>query len=82
VGAPAVHLRSASAATARRVLLQHAVAKKAKEMTAIPKLVSLLDLQGAVVSLEAMGCQQTIAEQIVKAEADYRVALKANPPLK
>lgn len=80
VGEQAVHLMSAYAAQARLVLMQHAVADKANEITAMPALLSLLDLKGAVVSIDAMGCQKTIAEQILKAEADYLLALKDNHP--
>jgi predicted transposase YbfD/YdcC len=49
-------------------------------ITAIPDLLALLDLQGAVVSIDAMGCQKTIAHQIVEAGADYVLALKDNHP--
>jgi hypothetical protein len=80
VGDKAVHLMRAYAAKARLVLMQQAVADKPNEITAIPDLLSLLELKGAVVSIDAMGCQKTMAEQIIKAEADYLLALKDNPP--
>lgn len=79
-GKNAVHLLSAYAAKARLVLMQQAVADKTNEITAIPELLSLLELKGALVSIDAMGCQKTIAEQIVQAGADYLLALKDNHP--
>ncbi len=80
VDGKAVHLMSAYAAKARLVLAQQAVADKTNEITAIPDLLSLLDLEGALVSIDAMGCQKTIARQIVEAGADYVLALKDNHP--
>ena len=77
---PAVHWVSAFAGRARWVLAQQAVAEKANEITAIPDLLGLLDLRGAVVSLDAMGCQKAIAQTIVEAGADYVLALKDNHP--
>ena len=76
----AVHLMSAFATQARWVLAQQAVPDKANEITAIPDLLSMLELNGAVVSIDAMGCQKTIASQIVEAGADYVLALKDNHP--
>ena len=64
---PAVHLVSAFAGRARWVLGQQAVAEKSNEITAIPDLLGLLDLRGAVVSIDAMGCQKAIAQTIVEA---------------
>lgn len=77
---PAVHLVSAFAGRARWVLAQRAVAEKSNEITAIPELLGLLDLQGAVVSIDAMGCQKAIADQIIEGGADYVLALKDNQP--
>ena len=77
---PAVHLVSAFAGRARWVLAQQAVAEKSNEITAIPDLLGLLDLEGAVVSIDAMGCQKAIARTIVDAGADYVLALKDNHP--
>ena len=76
----AVHRVSAFAGQARWVLAQQAVAEKSNEITAIPDLLGLLDLHGAVVSIDAMGCQKTIARQIVEGGADYVLALKDNHP--
>jgi predicted transposase YbfD/YdcC len=77
---PAVHLVSAFAGRARWVLAQQAVAEKSNEITAIPDLLSLLDLEGAVVSSDAMGCQKAIAQTIIDAGADYVLGLKDNHP--
>jgi len=77
---PAVHLVSAFAGQARWVLAQQVVAEKSNEITAIPDLLALLDLQGAVVSTDAMGCQKAIAQTIIDAGADYVLALKDNHP--
>jgi predicted transposase YbfD/YdcC len=79
-GGAAVHLVSAYAARARLVLSQQAVAEKANEIVAIPGLLSMLELKGAVVTMDAMGCQKAIARQIAEAGADYVLALKDNRP--
>ena len=54
------------------------VERKSNEITAIPKLLGLLALHGCIVTLDAMGCQREIAEQIVEAGADYVLAVKEN----
>ncbi|MEI2780643.1 MAG: ISAs1 family transposase [Candidatus Competibacter sp.] len=77
---PAVHLVSAFAGRARWVLAQQAVAEKSNEIAAIPDLLALLDLSGAVVSIDAMGCQKAIAQTIVEGGADDVLALKDNHP--
>lgn len=77
-GEGAVHLMSAFAASARLVLTQAAVSEKSNEITAIPDLLSCLELKGAMVSIDAMGCQKNIAADIVDAGADYVLALKEN----
>ena len=76
----AVHLLSAYAAKARLVLAQQAVDGKSNEITAIPPVLDLLELEGAVVSIDAMGCQKAIADKIHQAGADYVLALKDNHP--
>jgi len=76
----AVHLMSAFATEARLVLAQCEVPGKANEITALPDLMTQLDLRGAVVSIDAIGCQKTVAEQIVAAKADYVLTLKDNHP--
>ena len=62
------------------VLAQEKVNKKSNEITAVPKLLKVLKLSGAIVSLDAMGCQRKIANQIVEQKADYLIALKNNQP--
>ena len=79
-GQSTVHMVSAFAAQARVVLGHQAVAEKTNEIKAIPDLLALLDLQGAVVSIDAMGCQKEIAKAIVDQGADYVLALKDNHP--
>lgn len=54
--------------------------EKSNEITAIPALLSSLDLRGGIVSMDAMGCQKTIARQIIEQEAQYLLAVKANHP--
>lgn len=78
LGDKAVHLLSAYVAKARWVLTQQAVGEKTNEITAIPDLLSMLDITGALVSIDAMGCQKRIAETISEAKADYLLALKDN----
>ncbi|QPK65198.1 ISAs1 family transposase [Methylomonas sp. LL1] len=80
-GDKAVHLMSAFAAEARWVLAQQAVGEKTNEITAIPDLLSMLDIQGALISIDAMGCQKAITQTIVAAQADYVLALKDNHAL-
>ena len=68
-------------ATANRVSLGQVVTdEKSNEITAIPKLLEILEIQGCLVTIDAMGCQRNIAEQIVTAEADYVLAVKDNQP--
>ena len=62
------------------VLGQYATDVKSNEITAIPKLLELLSLRGATVTLDAMGCQKGIAKAIVDKGADYIFGLKGNPP--
>ena len=57
-----------------------AVSEKSNEITAIPELLDVLDLEGDVVTLDAMGCQSGIAEKIREKKADYVLALKENQP--
>src|SRR5262249_56203342 len=66
--------------TSRLVLGQEAVFKKSNEITAIPALIERLDLKGALVSTDAMGCQTTIAQSTLDAGADYLLAVKGNQP--
>jgi predicted transposase YbfD/YdcC len=77
-GVKALHLVSAWAAEARLTLGLVAVDGKSNEITAIPKLLQMLDLEGALVSIDAMGCQKEIAAQIREQKADYLLAVKQN----
>jgi predicted transposase YbfD/YdcC len=74
----ALHLVSAWAASSRLVLGQVAVDEKSNEITAIPELLRMLSIKKAVVTLDAMGTQKTIAEQILDQGGDYVLALKKN----
>src|SRR4051794_10219458 len=76
----ALHMVSAWATTNKISLGQVAVAEKSDEITAIPKLLDLLAVAGAVVTIDAMGCQAEIAEKILERKADYVLAVKGNQP--
>jgi predicted transposase YbfD/YdcC len=77
-GTGALHLVSAYATAAGLVLAQRAVDGKSNEITAIPELLDMLALEGAIVSIDAMGTQKAIAARIVDKQADYVLALKGN----
>jgi predicted transposase YbfD/YdcC len=79
-GQQPLHLVSAWATEARLVLGQVAVAAKSNEITAIPALLELLDLQGCIVTIDAMGCQKDIAAAIRAHDADYVLTVKDNQP--
>jgi predicted transposase YbfD/YdcC len=83
-GLKALHTLSAYATTARLALAQLSVPEKTNEITAIPDLLDELaeagQLEGALVSIDAMGCQVDIADKIVAHKADYLLALKGNQP--
>jgi predicted transposase YbfD/YdcC len=79
-GAGAIHLVSAWATEARLTLGLVAVEDGGNEITAIPKLLQILDLEGALVSIDAIGCQKEIAAQVREQRADYLLAVKANQP--
>src|SRR3978361_599451 len=55
-----------------------ACAEKSNEITAIPELLRLVDIKGAIITIDAMGTQKVIADQIIEGEADYVLALKGN----
>src|SRR5713101_6526017 len=76
----AIHMVSAWASANRLVLGQLKVDEKSNEITAIPKLLHLLDVKGAVVTIDAMGCQKEIAKTITERGAEYVLALKDNHP--
>lgn len=75
-----LHLVSAWSTANRLVLGQQAVDGKSNEITAIPALLQLLEIKGAIISIDAIGCQKSIARQIVNAGADYVFSLKDNQP--
>jgi predicted transposase YbfD/YdcC len=77
-GKAALHMVSAWAVKNHVLLGQEAVEKKSNEIVAIPKLLEILDLKGAVVTIDAMGCQKGIARQIRAGDGDYLLALKGN----
>jgi predicted transposase YbfD/YdcC len=83
-GLKALHTLSAYATNARLVLGQLSVPEKTNEITAIPELLDHLaetkQLEGALVTIDAMGCQVAIADKIVAHKADYLLALKGNQP--
>lgn len=74
----AIHMVSAWCAGQNMVLGQVKVADKSNEITAIPKLLDMLTIKGAVVTIDAMGCQKEIAAKIIDKGADYVLALKGN----
>jgi len=77
-GKSPLHMVSAWGCRQRLVLAQIATDAKSNEITAVPKLLKLLTLQGAIVTADALNCQRAIAEQIVEQQGDYALALKAN----
>jgi predicted transposase YbfD/YdcC len=77
-GLGALHAVSVWASELGLSLGQVACADKSNEITAIPELLKLIDLKGAIITIDAMGTQKEIAKQIVAAEADYVLALKGN----
>jgi predicted transposase YbfD/YdcC len=79
-GQSPLHLVSAWACDARLCLGQVAVDQKSNEITAIPVLLKLLDLTGATVTIDAIGCQTEIASAIRARGADYVLAVKDNQP--
>jgi predicted transposase YbfD/YdcC len=77
---PMLHLVHAWVAENKLLLAQVATQAKSNEIIAIPELLQLLDLKGAVVTIDAAGCQKNIAAQIVKQKADYVLSLRDNHP--
>jgi predicted transposase YbfD/YdcC len=76
----ALHLVSAWSVANQFVLGQEATDAKSNEITAIPKLLQMLELKGAIVTIDAMGCQKEIAARIVDGGGDYILAVKDNQP--
>jgi predicted transposase YbfD/YdcC len=77
-GQSALHMVHAWATANHLLLGQVAVVEKSNEITAIPKLLRILEISGAIVTIDAMGCQKEIARTIRGRKADYILALKAN----
>lgn len=77
-GKSALHMVSAWGSEQRLVLAQIATEAKSNEITAVPKLLKMLTLKGAIVTADALNCQRNIAAQIVEQKGDYALALKAN----
>jgi predicted transposase YbfD/YdcC len=77
-GKETIHMVSAFAARQRLVLAQTKVNEKSNEIVAIPALLDMLSIEGAIVTIDAMGCQREIARKIVDKKADYVLALKGN----
>ncbi|NIY89819.1 ISAs1 family transposase [Vibrio campbellii] len=73
-----LHAVSAWSSQHQLVLGQVVVDEKSNEVSAIPRLLTLLDIENCIITLDAMGCQKDIAKQIVKGKADYVLALKGN----
>ena len=76
----ALQMVSAWASEHRLMLGQMKVDEKSNEITAIPALLQLLDLSGCIITIDAMGTQKEIAQQIIEAQADYILTLKGNHP--
>lgn len=73
-----IHMVSAFATRQRLVLGQVKVAEKSNEIVAIPALLAMMAIEGAIVSIDAIGCQRDIAQEILNKKADYILALKGN----
>jgi predicted transposase YbfD/YdcC len=77
-GKEAIHMVSAWSTANSLVLGQEKVDEKSNEIKAIPKLLNLLDIKGCIVSIDAMGCQKSIAKDITEKGGDYLFSLKGN----
>src|SRR6201985_1449675 len=77
-GKSALHMLSAWGCEQRLVLAQIATDAKSNEITAVPKLLAMLSLQGTIVTVDALNCQRAIAQKIVDQGGDYVLALKGN----
>lgn len=78
IGKSPLHVVSAYASENRVCLGQEVIDEKSNEITAIPELLKVLDIQGCTVTIDAMGCQKKIAKQIVDKKADYLLMVKDN----
>jgi predicted transposase YbfD/YdcC len=77
----ALHMLNAWSVENRLVLGQVAVEEKSNEITAVPQLMDMLDLEGCVVTADALNCQKTVARKAVEKKADYVLAVKGNHPV-
>src|SRR3954453_22270679 len=77
-GLGALHVVTAWAGELGLALGQQACAAKSNEITAIPELLKKIDVRGGIVTIDAMGTQKAIAEEVIRGEADYVLALKGN----
>ena len=73
-----IHMVSAWASQNRLVLGQVKVSEKSNEITAIPRLLKILEIQGCIITIDAMGTQKEIAQEIVERGGDYILSLKGN----
>jgi predicted transposase YbfD/YdcC len=78
LGRRAIHMVSAWASENRLVLAQQKVDAKSNEITAIPALLEMLEIAGCIVTIDAMGCQTAIAQQITEQQGEYVLAVKEN----
>ena len=79
-GASPLHVVSAWACQNSLLLGQVQTDKKSNEITAIPQLLKLLSIKGCIVTIDAMGCQKAITQEIIASQADYVLTLKGNHP--
>ena len=77
---PPTHMVSAWAKSNKMILGQIKVDERSNEITAIPKLLDMLDVSESTVTIDAIGCQKEVAEKIIEQKADYVLALKKNQP--
>ena len=79
-GKAAIHMVSAWAQRNSLVLGQVKVADRSNEITAIPRLLNMLEVSGCIITIDAMGCQKKIAKTIIRGGADYALSVKKNQP--
>ena len=77
-GKSALHMVSAWGCEQRLVLGQIATDAKSNEITAVPKLLKMLSLEGSIVTVDALNCQREVAQQVIDQKGDYVMALKGN----
>lgn len=77
-GKSAIHLVHAWCHELQLCLAQYKTDSKSNEITAIPAILDFLEISGCIITLDAMGCQKTIAEKIITKQADYIMGLKDN----